>query len=202
MSKLRDLIFDLYTRRIAKADQKGQYLKPEDFALLKGELAKKNRRFDVVRRLSQNTKAIVMAGSRQLFRDRPHLVSPGGNAYPNRRNQACLRDMEFLLRYIILSFLCGDASIMQVRCLDGLKETYYALGTPNEYVAEAIEDMYAEAMRYLDYDGTVRPDSWEDPYSWNVSVADEYDGSTGLPNCSDLYSELKTYFDIAKDGVT
>lgn len=198
MAKLRDLIHDQYTRRIHEADHTGQFLKPEDFSLFEEELSKKNRRFDIVRRLSQNTNDIVMASSRKLFEDRPHLVSPGGNAYPNRRMQACIRDMEFLLRYIILSFLCGDSSILKLRCLDGLKETYYSLGTPSEFVAESVENMWIEAMKYLDY-SSEDPSTWDSPYSWSISVSQEYGGS--LPNCSDLYSELKIYFDIAKDGV-
>lgn len=198
MAKLRDLVFDIYTRKIAEVDQKGKFLKSEDFDAFEEEFGKKNRRFDIVRKISQNTNEIVMTGSRKLFSDRPHLVRPGGNAYPNRRNQACIRDMEFLLRYITLSFLCGDSSILEIRCLDGLKETYYSLGTPNEYVAESIENMWEETMRYLDYNSS-SPDSWDSPYSWSVSVSQEYGG--GLPNCSDLYSELKIYFDIAKEGV-
>lgn len=198
MAKLRDLIFDQYTRRIKEADHKGQFLKPEDFSLFEEELAKKNRRFDIVRKISQNTKDIVMAGSRDLFEERPHLVSPGGNAYPNRRMQACIRDMEFLLRYITLSFLCGDSSILELRCLDGLKETYYALGTPNEFVAESIDKMWIESMKYLDF-SFQNPATWEEPYNWSISVSEEYNGS--FPNCSNLYSELKIYFDIAKEGV-
>jgi hypothetical protein len=106
--------------------------------------------------------------------------------------------MEFLLRYITLSFLCSDASILKISCLDGLKETYKALGTPNEFVAESVENMWYISMKYLEYDETKQPQNWGD-YSWDVSVAQEYGGS--LPNCSDLYSELKIYFDIAQDGV-
>jgi hypothetical protein len=107
--------------------------------------------------------------------------------------------MDFLLKYVTLSFLCGDPSILTIRCLDGLKETYKSLGTPREYVAESVENMWEEAIKYLDHEKGDNPSGWEDPYKWSVSPASEYGGS--LPNCSDLYSELKTYFDIARDGV-
>lgn len=199
MAKLRNIIFDVYTRQIYNADQKNRFLSIESLDALEAHILEKNRRFDIINRLSKNTDSIVLDASRMLFKERPFLVSPGGNAYPNRRMAACLRDMEFLLRYVILSFLCSDPSILQLRCLDGLKETYFSLGTPNEFVAESVENMWKVSMEYLEYDESKVPTNW-DNYSWNVSVADEY-GSTGLPNCSSLYSELKSYFDIAKDGV-
>lgn len=199
MAKLRNLIFDVYTRQIYNADQKNKFLSLESIEAMENHILEKNRRFDIINRLSKNTDNIVMEASRMLFKDRPFLVSPGGNAYPNRRMAACLRDMEFLLRYVILAFLCSDSSILELRCLKGLKETYYSLGTPNEFVAESVENMWTVSMKYLEYDENKVPTNW-DNYSWNVSVANEY-GATGLPNCSSLYSELKTYFDIARDGV-
>ena len=198
MAKIRDLIFDIYTRQVIKADQKNEFIKEETFDNLENHILQKNRRFDIINRLSKNTDKIVMEASRKLFKDRPFLVSPGGNAYPNRRMAACLRDMEFLLRYIILSFLCSDSSILQIRCLDGLKETYFSLGTPNEFVAESVENMWSVSMKYLEYDKNTTPDNWEE-FSWSVSISEEYGGS--MPNCSSLYSELKTYFDIAINGV-
>ena len=39
---------------------------------------------------------------------------------------ACLRDMEIILRYVTYSAFTGDASVMEDRCLNGLRETYLA----------------------------------------------------------------------------
>lgn len=199
MAKLRDLIFDVYTRRIYKADQKNSFLSIEDLESLENHILQKNRRFDIINRLSKNTDKIVLEASRILFKERKFLVSPGGNAYPNRRMAACLRDMEFLLRYILASFLCSDPSILQIKCLDGLKETYFSLGTPNEFVAESVENMWKVSMKYLSFEEGVEPNTWDFPYSWEVSIGNDYNGT--LPECASLYSELKTYFDIAINGV-
>lgn len=58
------------------------------------------------------------------------LIQAGGNCYPNRPMAACLRDAEIILRYFTYALLAGDASVLEDRCLNGLKETYTALGVP------------------------------------------------------------------------
>ena len=49
------------------------------------------------------------------------LIQAGGNCYPTRRMAACLRDGEIVLRYISYALLAGDASVLDDRCLNGLK---------------------------------------------------------------------------------
>ena len=51
---------------------------------------------------------------------------------------ACLRDMEIILRYVTYSVFTGDASVMEDRCLNGLRETCLALGTPGASVAAGV----------------------------------------------------------------
>ncbi len=49
--------------------------------------------------------------------------------------------MEYILRYISYAMLASDPSILDDSCLNGLRETYLALGTPLNSVALAIQIM-------------------------------------------------------------
>jgi hypothetical protein len=59
---------------------------------------------------------------------------------------ACLRDMEIILRYVTYAIFTGDASVLEDRCLNGLRETYLALGVPGASVAEGIRKMKDAAI--------------------------------------------------------
>ena len=80
------------------------------------------------------------------------LIQAGGNCYPNRRMAACLRDGEIVLRYISYALLAGDASVLDDRCLNGLKETYIALGVPTQSAARAVAIMKASATALIGRD--------------------------------------------------
>ena len=66
--------------------------------------------------------------SQRLFRDEPDLLLPGGNAYTTRRLAACLRDMDYFLRYASYALVAGDSTILNERVLNGLDDTYKSLG--------------------------------------------------------------------------
>ena len=59
---------------------------------------------------------------------------------------ACLRDMEIILRYVTYATFAGDASVLDDRCLNGLRETYQALGTPGSSVAVGVQKMKDAAI--------------------------------------------------------
>ena len=66
----------------------------------------------------------------QLFEEQPELIRPGGNAYTTRRYSACLRDMDYYLRYASYALIAGDTNVLDERVLQGLRETYNSLGVP------------------------------------------------------------------------
>ena len=68
--------------------------------------------------------------SQRLFRDEPELLLPGGNAYTTRRLAACLRDMDYFLRYASYALVAGDSTILNERVLNGLDDTYKSLACP------------------------------------------------------------------------
>ncbi|WP_218080328.1 globin family protein [Anthocerotibacter panamensis] len=169
---------DVFTRAIAQADLKGSFLLESDLDKLASFAKEGVKRLDAVAALTNNAPAIISDAAHKLFAEQQELIQPGGNAYPHRRMAACLRDMEIILRYVSYALLAGDASVLDDRCLNGLRETYNALGTPTQSVARAVQLMKDAAMVHL-------------KSTANVTVGD----------CSSLYSEAATYFDKAAASI-
>ncbi|PSP17842.1 MAG: phycocyanin subunit beta [Cyanobacteria bacterium QS_8_64_29] len=171
-------MFDAFTRVVSQADSRGEFLSNEQLDALTEMVKEGDKRLDVVNRLTSNSSAIVTDAARSLFDEQPQLVQPGGNAYTNRRMVACLRDMEIILRYVTYAMFAGDASVLEDRCLNGLRETYQALGVPGASVANGVQKMKDEAIK----------------------IANDPNGVT-QGDCSQLMSELAGYFDRASQAV-
>ena len=172
-------MLDAFTRVISQADTRGEYLSTSQLDALSAMVADSNKRMDAVNRITSNGSKIVADAARALFEDQPQLIAPGGNAYTSRRMSACLRDMEIILRYVTYSIFSGDASVLEDRCLNGLRETYSALGTPGASVATGIQKMKdASIAIVMDASGITKGD------------------------CSSLESEIAGYFDRAVAAVS
>ncbi len=171
-------MFDAFTRVVSQADARGEFLSTAQIDALGAMVAESNKRMDAVNRITSNASAIVTNAARALFAEQPALIAPGGNAYTSRRNAACLRDMEIILRYISYSIFTGDASVLEDRCLNGLRETYLALGTPGVSVANGVQKMKDAAL----------------------AVVNDPNGITN-GDCSALASEIAGYFDRAASAV-
>ena len=74
--------------------------------------------------------ALVKQAGSKLFEELPELIRPGGNAYTTRRYAACLRDMDYYLRYATYALVAGNTNVLDERVLQGLRETYNSLGVP------------------------------------------------------------------------
>lgn len=171
-------MLDAFAKVVAQADVRGEFLSKPQLDALESIIADGSKRLDVVNRINSNATSIVTNSARALFAEQPQLVQPGGNAYTSRRMAACLRDMSIVLRYVSYSMMAGDSSVLDDRCLNGLRETYQALGTPGASVAVAIQKMK------------------------EASIAIANDSSNITPgDCSSLIAELSTYFDRAAVAV-
>ena len=171
-------MFDAFAKVVSQADARGEYLSSAQLDALSAMVADGNKRMDTVNRITSNSSTIVANAARSLFAEQPQLISPGGNAYTSRRMAACLRDMEIILRYITYATFAGDASILDDRCLNGLRETYLALGTPGSSVAVGVQKMKEAAL----------------------AIAGDRNGVTA-GDCSSLMAELGGYFDKAAAAV-
>jgi phycocyanin beta chain len=171
-------MLDGFSKVVAQADAQGQYLSSNQLEALSAMVKQGNIRMDTVNRITSNSSAIVANAARSLFADQPQLIAPGGNAYTSRRMAACLRDMEIILRYVTYAIFAGDASVLDDRCLNGLRETYLALGTPGSSVAIGVQKMKDAALAIVgDTNGITRGD------------------------CSAIMSEVAGYFDRAAASV-
>lgn len=171
-------MLDGFSKVVAQADAQGQYLSTGQLDALAAMVAAGNIRMDTVNRITSNSSTIVANAARSLFAEQPNLIAPGGNAYTSRRMAACLRDMEIILRYVTYAIFAGDASVLDDRCLNGLRETYLALGTPGSSVAAGVQKMKDAAV---------------------TIVADKNGITNG--DCSAIISEVAGYFDRAAAAV-
>ncbi|MGD1910665.1 MAG: phycocyanin subunit beta [Rivularia sp. (in: cyanobacteria)] len=171
-------MLDAFTRVISQADTRGVYLTSDQFDALGSMVAESNKRMDTVNRITSNSSTIVANAARALFAEQPQLIAPGGNAYTSRRMAACLRDMEIILRYVTYAVFSADGSVLDERCLNGLQETYLALGVPGASVAEGVNKMKEAAL----------------------AIANDKNGITS-GDCSALMSEVASYFDRAASAV-
>ena len=171
-------MLDAFAKVVAQADARGEFLSNTQIDALEVMVADGNKRLDIINKINSNASAIVTNSARALFAEQPQLIQPGGNAYTNRRMAACLRDMEIVLRYVSYAMVAGDSSVLDDRCLNGLRETYQALGTPGTSVAVAIQKMKEAA----------------------IALANDLSGVT-LGDCSSLIAELGVYFDRAAVAV-
>ena len=172
------MTLDVFSKVVSQADARGEFLSTEQLDALTAVVASGNKRLDAVNRITSNAYAIVTNAARSLFAEQPNLIAPGGNAYTNRRMAACLRDMEIILRYVTYAAIAGDASVLDDRCLNGLRETYQALGTPGSSVAVGVCKMKEAA----------------------IGIVNDPNGIT-KGDCSSLVSEIASYFDRAAAAV-
>jgi phycocyanin beta chain len=165
-------MLDAFAKVVSQADARGEYLSAAQLDALSAMVADGNKR------ITGSASAIVANAARALFAEQPQLIAPGGNAYTSRRMAACLRDMEIILRYVTYAIYAGDASVLDDRCLNGLKETYLALGTPGASVAAGVQKMKEAA----------------------IAIANDKNGIT-QGDCSALMAEVGSYFDKAASAV-
>jgi phycocyanin beta chain len=171
-------MLDAFTKVVSQADTRGDYVSDAQIDALQSMVKDGLKRIDTVNRITGNASTIVASAARALFAEQPQLIAPGGNAYTNRRMAACLRDMEIILRYVTYAIFTGDASVLDDRCLNGLRETYLALGVPGASVATGVQKMKEAA----------------------IAIANDPNGIT-KGDCSALMSEVASYFDRAAAAV-
>ena len=121
---------DAVTNLIRNYDIAGRYLDRNAMDSLKDFFASGNARVAVATMVSGNAATIVKDAGLKLFEEVPELISPGGNAYTTRRYSACLRDMDYYLRYASYALVAGSMDVLAERVLQGLRETYNSLGVP------------------------------------------------------------------------
>lgn len=152
---------DAVTSLIRNYDSTGRYFDRNALDSLKSYFDSGTARVQAAAVISGNAAAIVKQAGLKLFEDVPELIRPGGNAYTTRRYAACLRDMDYYLRYAAYALVAGSTDVLDERVLYGLRETYNSLGVPigptvvgvqimKDIVKEQVAAAGVEAGVYLD----------------------------------------------------
>nr|BAM62961.1 phycoerythrin beta chain [Sparlingia pertusa] len=170
-------MLDAFSRVVVNSDAKAAYVGGSDLQALKSFIADGNKRLDAVNSIVSNSSCIVSDAVSGMICENPGLIAPGGNCYTNRRMAACLRDGEIILRYVSYALLAGDGSVLEDRCLNGLKETYIALGVPTNSSVRAVSIMKAAAVAFVSNTASQR----------TITIASG--------DCSALSAEVASYCD-------
>lgn len=142
-------MLDAFSRAVLIADTKTACIGTAELSSLRNFIAESSKRLDAVSSITSNANHIVYDAVTAMIAENTSLIQSGGNCYPNRRMAACLRDGEIILRYITYALLAGDPSVLEDRCLNGLKETYIALGVPLNSAMRAVSIMKASAIAFI-----------------------------------------------------
>lgn len=132
---------DAVTKLIENYDIKGQYLDRDAMDSLKSYFTTGMERVQAAAVINSNAASIVKQAGSRLFEEVPELIRPGGNAYTTRRYAACLRDMDYYLRYASYAIIAGSMDVLDERVLQGLRETYNSLSVPIAPTVRGIQIM-------------------------------------------------------------
>ncbi|MGB3238768.1 MAG: C-phycoerythrin subunit beta [Geitlerinemataceae cyanobacterium] len=177
-------MLDAFSRAVVSADASTSVV--SDLAALKAFVDSGNRRLDAVNAIASNASCMVSDAVAGMICENQGLIQAGGNCYPNRRMAACLRDAEIILRYVSYALLAGDASVLDDRCLNGLKETYAALGVPSTSTVRAVQIMKAQAAAHI-------KDEPSEKFAGNKLR--KMNPTLTEDRCASLVAESSSYFD-------
>lgn len=121
---------DTVTSLIKNYDLTGRYFDRNAIDSLKSYFDSGTARVQAAAAINSNAAALIKQAGLKLFEELPELIRPGGNAYTTRRYAACLRDMDYYLRYATYALVAGNTNVLDERVLQGLRETYNSLGVP------------------------------------------------------------------------
>ena len=121
---------DAITGLIGRYDQLGRYFDRDAVDRIAAYFSEAQLRLAAVELINAEAAPIVREASQRLWQENPELLLPGGNAYTTRRLAACLRDIDYFLRYASYALIAGDMTILDERVLNGLDDTYKSLGVP------------------------------------------------------------------------
>ena len=177
-------MLDAFSKSVVAADASTSPV--ADIDALKAFVASGNRRLDAVNAIASNASCMVSDAVAGMICENQGLIQAGGNCYPNRRMAACLRDAEIILRYVSYALLAGDASVLDDRCLNGLKETYAALGVPSTSTVRAVQIMKAQAAAHIQ----------DTPSDARAGAKKRIMGAPVVEDrCASLVAEASSYFD-------
>ncbi|MBC7823291.1 MAG: allophycocyanin subunit beta [Candidatus Parcubacteria bacterium] len=157
---------DAVTSLIRNYDITGRYLDRNAVDDLKSYFETGMARVQAAGVINSNAAAIVKQAGLRLFDELPELIRPGGNAYTTRRYAACLRDMDYYLRYASYALVAGDTDVLDERVLEGLRETYNSLGVPSGPTVRGIQIMKEIVKEQIEAAGIEKTTFVDQPFDY------------------------------------
>jgi phycobilisome core component len=157
---------DAVTSLIKTYDVTGRYLDRNAMDDLKSYFDTGMARVKAASMITANAAAIVKQAGRQLFDELPELIRAGGNAYTTRRYAACLRDMDYFLRYASYALVAGDTDVLDERVLEGLRETYNSLSVQIGPTVRGIQIMKEIVKEQATAAGIEKTDFLDQPFDY------------------------------------
>ena len=165
---------DAVTSLIQSYDLTGRYLDRDAIDNLQSYFESGMARVHAATVINANAADVVKQAGAALFEEVPELIRPGGNAYTTRRFAACLRDMDYYLRYATYAIVAGNTDVLDERVLQGLRETYNSLGVPIGPTVRGIQIMKDMAKRLV-ADAGVDPACVDEPFDHMTREFSEVD---------------------------
>lgn len=166
---------DAVTNLIQNYDIAGRYFDRNAIDSLKSYFESGTSRVKAAAMINSNAAAIVKQAGLALFDELPELIRPGGNAYTTRRYAACLRDMDYYLRYASYALVAGSMDVLDERVLQGLRETYNSLGVPIGPTVRGIQIMKDIAKGQVAEGGISDTSFVDEPFDYMTRELSEKD---------------------------
>ena len=166
---------DAITNVLNKYDLIGKYLDDAAISELNSYFLNALTRIKVIQVINSQASKIVKEAATRLYEEQPELLRPGGNSYTTRRYAACLRDIEYYLRYASYAVMAGNINILNERVLDGLRETYNSLNVPIAPTVRSIqllESIIQDEMAFNDFNEQI---VISEPFDYMISSLSEQD---------------------------
>ncbi|MFM5897120.1 MAG: allophycocyanin subunit beta [Dolichospermum sp.] len=166
---------DAVTTLIKNYDVTGRYFDRNAIDSLKSYFESGTARIQAAAAINANAAAIVKQAGAKLFEQLPELIRPGGNAYTTRRFAACLRDMDYYLRYATYALVAGNMNVLDERVLQGLRETYNSLGVPIGSTVQGIQIMKGIVKEQVAAAGITNNAFVDEPFDYITRELSEID---------------------------
>jgi len=163
------------TSLIKNYDVTGRYFDRNAIDSLKSYFESGTARVQAAAAINSNAAAIVKQAGAKLFEELPELIRPGGNAYTTRRFAACLRDMDYYLRYATYALVAGNMNVLDERVLQGLRETYNSLGVPIGSTVQGIQIMKGIVKEQVAAAGITNTAFVDEPFDYITRELSEID---------------------------
>nr|YP_009546555.1 allophycocyanin beta 18 subunit [Gelidium kathyanniae]AYO27903.1 allophycocyanin beta 18 subunit [Gelidium kathyanniae] len=166
---------DAVTNILNRYDLIGKYLDKTAINEINNYFSTALTRIQAIELINSQSSKIIREAAAKLYEEQPELLRPGGNSYTTRRYAACLRDIEYYLRYASYALIAGSTDILDERVLDGLRDTYNSLSVPISPTVRSIKLLNQIIQNELIFANDGDRNLINEPFDHMIQVLSEQD---------------------------